>query len=54
MRSGAGWADALADVKPFNSSIDARIVFHFYAAHFTGGRALSQSPFEIVKTPHRT
>ena len=43
----------LADVKPFNSSIDARI-FHFDAAHFPGQRTLPQPRFEILQVMRRT
>jgi hypothetical protein len=49
---GAGVADVLADVKPFNSNIGVRglrDIFHFDAAYVSGGRALTEPRFEILQ-----
>ena len=48
MLPGAGFADRLADVKPYNSSIYARI-FYFDTANLPRRRTLAKPSFEILQ-----
>src|SRR5690242_20471031 len=50
---GAGVADVLADVKPFNSSIGVP-VFHLDAAHFPGRGTQAKPRLEIFEKMDRT
>jgi hypothetical protein len=57
MLPGAGLADVLADVKPYNSSIDARAIcdiFHLDSAHFPRHGTLPETSFEILQKVRRT
>ena len=52
MLPGTALGDGLADVKPFNSSIDGRI-FHRDAAHVAGRRTLPEPRLEILQHANR-
>src|ERR1051325_627890 len=47
-----GWADALAEVKTYKSSIHCG-VFHLQAAHLPGRRTLAEPPLKILQTVRR-